>query len=143
MKQRIRRNVIQWFLKNQYLVSVQTDETQEKKQIQFQDMIKIFLMADTGELENYLRYPDDDMFYPKFLWDADTLAEVFENCGIEVKIGYIDLYHANWQTTFDDATVKCYTRIMKYFKPECLMPKADRFNELLIEKNSVSLIRRR
>ena len=81
------------------------------------------------------------MFYPKFLWDADTLAEVFENCGIEVKIGYIDLYHANWQTTFDDATVKCYTRIMKYFKPECLMPKADRFNELLIEKNSVSLIR--
>lgn len=141
VKQRIRRNVIQWFLKNQYLVSVQTDETQEKKQIQFQDMIKIFLMADTGELENYLRYPDDDMFYPKFLWDADTLAEVFENCGIEVKIGYIDLYHANWQTTFDDATVKCYTRIMKYFKPECLMPKADRFNELLIEKNSVSLIR--
>ena len=51
VKQRIRRNVIQWFLKNQYLVSVQTDETQGKKQRQFQDMIKIFLMADTGELE--------------------------------------------------------------------------------------------
>lgn len=141
IKQRIRQNVIQWLLKNQYLASVQTDETQEKKQRQFQDMVKIFLIADTGELENYLRYPDNNMFYPRFMWDADQLAEVFENCGIEVKIGYIDLYHVNSQTMFNDATVKCFTRIMKYFKPECLMPKADRFNELLIEKNSISLIR--
>ena len=145
MKQRIRRNVIQWLLKNQHMISDWTDETQGKKQKnkqrQRQEMIKIFLMADTGELENYMGNSTNDPICPNLMWEANVLAEEFENYGIEVKIGYVDLYHANWQTVFCEPSIKDYTRIMKYFKPECLMPKADRFNELLIEKNSISLIR--
>lgn len=144
IKRRIRRNIIRWILSNRPVVFDWPGEPKEKRReemSQHREMLEVFLMADTGELENYMENSADHIICQDIIWNAATLAEEFEKCGIEIKIGYIDLYNANWCTGFYEGKIKDYSRIMKYFQPECLKSRTDGFNEALIEKNNVGLIR--
>lgn len=144
IKRRIRRNIIRWILSNRPVVFDWPGEPKEKRReemSQHREMLEVFLMADTGELENYMENSADNIICQDIIWNAATLAEEFEKCGIEIKIGYIDLYNANWCTGFYEGKIKDYSRIMKYFQPECLKSRTDGFNEALIEKNNVGLIR--
>ena len=142
IKCRIRKNIVRYILSNQLMANGWPQEDQrEEEQSRRQEMLEVFLMADTGMLDNYMESPADNTILQDFMWQASILAKEFEKSGIKLKIGYIDLYSANRQTVFYEENLKDFRRIMKYFKPECLRPESDGFNELLIGKNNVGLIR--
>ena len=144
IKRRIRKNIVSWILSNRPAVPGWSGESKEKRGEELRkqrEMLEVFLMADTGELENYMENPADNIICQDLIWNAATLAEAFEKCGMEMKIGFIDLYSAGWRTGFYEGKLQDFRRIMKYFQPECLKPELDRFNESLIGKNNVGLIR--
>lgn len=141
VRRAMRKNVFIWFYMATWVgdpvCGERGDDYSPKEHKDIQRMKDLYISIGTEETEDHT----DEI---REMSDIGALLRLFKKLGIKEKIAKLDLYADIWDRIFMFTVLKDMEAVtmMTLFEPVRILPKVDKFNERILRKNKMELLKK-